>query len=65
MSFDVVILQSHALRQPARANLPKVTVPSANPSGYVDFFVVVDPTQTYKLWVRLKADQDHWTNDSL
>jgi hypothetical protein len=48
-----------------QANLPKVTTPSANPSGFADFFVLVDPTQTYKLWVRLKADQDHWTNDSL
>jgi hypothetical protein len=47
------------------AGLPKVTAPSANPSGYAEFFVLVDPTQTYKLWVRLKADQDHWTNDSL
>jgi FG-GAP-like repeat len=44
---------------------PKVTAPSANPTNYVEFLVPVDPTQTYKLWVRLKATNDSFTNDSL
>lgn len=47
------------------AGLPKVTTPSAQPSGYVEYGFVADTTQTYKLWVRLKADGNHWTNDSV
>ena len=38
------------------AGAPKVTTPLANPSSYADIGFAADPTQTYKLWVRLKAD---------
>jgi hypothetical protein len=45
------------------AGLPKVPMPT------LDDFVVLtfsaDPTLTYKLWVRLKADSDSWANDSV
>jgi hypothetical protein len=44
---------------------PKVTVPLANPYSYSEFGFYADPSQTYKLWVRLKATGDRWTNDSL
>lgn len=46
------------------AGAPKITIPSANPANYVDIFFAADPTQTYKLWVRLKADGDNAANDS-
>jgi hypothetical protein len=44
---------------------PKITSPSPNPSSYLDIGFVADTTQTYKLWVRLKADGNSWSNDSL
>jgi len=53
-----------ALRD-AQLDRPKVTAPLANPTNYVDVFVPADPTQTYKLWVRLKATGDSFSNDSL
>ena len=45
--------------------LPKVTSPSPSPTSYVDVGFAADTTQTYKLWVRLKADGNHWSNDSI
>ena len=47
------------------AGMPKVTSPSAAPANYVDVGFVADNTQTYKLWVRLKADGNGWSNDSI
>ena len=44
---------------------PKVTTPSANPANRALITFTADPTQTYKLWVRMKADGNHWANDSL
>ena len=44
---------------------PKVTIPSANPENRIMLGFVADPTQTYKLWIRLKADGNHWSNDSV
>jgi hypothetical protein len=43
----------------------KVTTPLAAPANYATISFVADPTQTYKLWVRLKADDNYWGNDSL
>jgi hypothetical protein len=47
------------------AGAPKVIRPIANPPNAADIGFVADPTQTYKLWVRLKADGNSWTNDSV
>jgi VCBS repeat protein/FG-GAP repeat protein/Big-like domain-containing protein len=47
------------------ANQPKVAAPLANPATYADIPFVADPTQTYKLWIRLKADGDSFANDSV
>jgi hypothetical protein len=47
------------------AGAPKVTAPSSNPSSRVELLFVADPTQSYKLWVRLKAENDYWGNDSV
>jgi hypothetical protein len=44
---------------------PKATAPSANPSSFLELHFLADPTQTYKLWVRLKADNNFWGNDSV
>jgi hypothetical protein len=47
------------------AGAPKVNAPAADPAGFVDLYFAADPTQTYKLWVRLKADRNYWGNDSV
>jgi hypothetical protein len=44
---------------------PKVTRPLANPPRYLTIPLIADPTQTYKLWVRLKADGNSYANDSI
>ena len=44
---------------------PKLQAPLAAPTDYVDIGFLADPTQEYKLWVRLKADGDYWGNDSV
>jgi hypothetical protein len=47
------------------ANAPKVTAVVPNPSNYVDVSFIADPTQSYKLWVRLKAQSNGTGNDSI
>jgi hypothetical protein len=47
------------------AGAPKVTAPLAQPTDYFEMGFIADPTQEYKLWVRLKAENDHWSNDSV
>jgi hypothetical protein len=44
---------------------PKVTAPLAQPGSYVELPFIADSTQTYKLWIRLKADRNLWSNDSV
>jgi hypothetical protein len=47
------------------ANVPKLQVPLANPTDYIDIGFLADPTQEYKLWIRMKADDNNWSNDSV
>lgn len=47
------------------ANASKVTTALAEPASYVEVPFVADPTQTYKLWVRLKAQNNAAGNDSI
>lgn len=44
---------------------PKLNAAAASPTSYVTLEFVADPTQTYKLWVRGKAENDSWANDSI
>ena len=44
---------------------PKASAPGANPASYAEFTFPADPTLEYKLWVRLKADDNFWGNDSV
>ena len=44
---------------------PKAAAPLAEPVNRIRIGVLADPTQTYKLWVRLKADGNNWRNDSI
>jgi hypothetical protein len=44
---------------------PKLSVPSATPASYFEIQFNADAGKPYHLWLRLKADADHWTNDSV
>jgi hypothetical protein len=61
---DPTAAQALALWHP-NAGAPKVNTASANPTNYVDVSILADPTQTYKLWVRLRAENNYWGNDSI
>ena len=52
-------------RYDANLGRPKVNAPLANPPNGMVLGFAADPTQTYKLWIRLKADGNHWSNDSV
>ena len=47
------------------AGAPKQVEPLANPTNFFEVQFLADPTQEYKLWIRLKADSDQWSNDSV
>jgi hypothetical protein len=61
---DSTAASGSLLRHPNNG-APKLTMPLASPAHYVELGFPADPTQTYKLWVRLKADGNHWSNDSV
>jgi hypothetical protein len=44
---------------------PKVTTPMLNPPNQFTLRFFADPTQVYKLWIRLKADGNSFANDSV
>ena len=47
------------------ANAPKVARPLPDPPDTVTLSFIPDPTQEYKLWIRLRAEGDSWANDSI
>jgi hypothetical protein len=47
------------------AGIAKLAAASAAPSGYVEATFNADPGVPYHLWLRMKADNDLWTNDSV
>jgi hypothetical protein len=47
------------------AGAPKAGAPLESPASYAEFTFPADPTQEYKLWVRLRAGSNHWANDSI
>jgi hypothetical protein len=47
------------------AGAPKLQTPLDSPKDYFEMGFIADPTQEYKLWVRLKAENDSWANDSV
>jgi FG-GAP-like repeat len=47
------------------AGAAKLAAPLANPTNFFEINFLADPTQEYKLWIRMKADSDYWGNDSV
>ena len=53
-----------AIHNPNR-NVDKLSAPLASPASYVEFTVRVAAGVPYRLWLRLRAEQDSYVNDSL
>jgi hypothetical protein len=47
------------------AGAPKLASPFASPASYVDLNFDADAGKPYHLWLRMKADNNSWTNDSV
>jgi hypothetical protein len=47
------------------AGVPKITTPSANPPSYFELTFTASAGVPYHLWLRMKADNDFWGNDSV
>jgi hypothetical protein len=52
------------LRDP-NANAAKITAASANPANYAELTFEAVAHKAYRLWMRLRADGDKYTNDSV
>jgi hypothetical protein len=52
------------LRNP-NAGLAKLNAPFAAPADYVEFRFEAKPGINYRLWLRGRADNDNWANDSV
>ena len=47
------------------AGAPKLAAPFAAPANAIDLAFEADAGKPYHLWLRMKADNDYWTNDSV
>jgi glucose/arabinose dehydrogenase len=47
------------------ANAPKIETPSANPADYFELTFDVEAGRAYRLWLRARAAQDFYGNDSV
>src|SRR3990170_2615251 len=47
------------------AGVPKLTVPLAAPANFVELTFHAEANRGYRLWIRGRADQNAWTNDSV
>ena len=47
------------------AATPKITSPAASPANYFDVMFEASAGVSYHLWLRMKAENDHWANDSV
>lgn len=47
------------------AGVPKLAAASGSPANYFELSFKAEAGRAYRLWIRGKADNDHWTNDSV
>jgi hypothetical protein len=47
------------------AGVPKITTPSVNPPHYFEMTFTADAGRPYRIWIRAKAQDDFWGNDSV
>jgi hypothetical protein len=46
------------------AGVPKFTTPVAEPASHFELTFTADAKRPYRLWIRGRAEGDHWENDS-
>lgn len=51
--------------QHADAGVPKITTPAINPPHYFEMTFNAEAGRPYRLWIRAKAQDDFWGNDSV
>jgi hypothetical protein len=44
---------------------PKLMAPLANPTNYIELTFTAEAGRAYRLWIRGKAEDDDWANDSV
>jgi len=49
----------------ADAGVPKITTPAVNPPHYFEMTFTAEAGRAYRLWIRAKAQDDFWGNDSV
>jgi phosphatidylserine/phosphatidylglycerophosphate/cardiolipin synthase-like enzyme len=54
-----------ALMHHPNEGVPKATGPAANPANYFDLTFTPQPNVPYHLWVRIKAEDNYWANESV
>src|SRR5262249_52738083 len=64
VSPDATASGSAALWLPD-AGVPKLAAPSAAPRDYFELSFVAHAGVPYRLWIRGRAQNDSWTNDSV
>ena len=47
------------------AGVPKIGTASASPASFFELTFHAEAGVPYHVWLRMKADNDHWTNDSV
>jgi phosphatidylserine/phosphatidylglycerophosphate/cardiolipin synthase-like enzyme len=61
---DATAAGGESLRHP-NAGAAKVASASASPANYVEVTFTATASVPYRIWLRMKADSDHWANDSV
>ena len=64
LELDPSAAGGRKLRNPD-AGAPKLAAPLATPPNYVEFQFEAEAGVAYRLWLRGRADRDHWANDSV
>ena len=49
----------------ADAGMPKLSTPAAAPGSYFEIPFTAEPGRAYRLWIRARAENDSWQNDSV
>ena len=49
----------------ADAGVPKLSTPAAAPGSYVEIPFTAETGRAYRLWIRARAENDSWQNDSV
>ena len=64
VTSDSTAAGGRSLRQ-SDAGAAKITTASANPGNYFQMTFSAEADVPYRLWIRMKADSNHWSNDSV